>query len=76
MTRANDYFVAKWPDTGQEIVTNKTRPRPKIDDWNWIDALQMAMPVFAQLGVMDHSRNDGPSAYYENMYQLYNVSYG
>ena len=22
----------------------------KIDDWNWIDALQMAMPVFARLG--------------------------
>ncbi len=22
----------------------------KIDDWTWVDALQMAMPVFAQLG--------------------------
>jgi rhamnogalacturonyl hydrolase YesR len=22
----------------------------KIDDWNWIDAMQMAMPVFARLG--------------------------
>lgn len=26
MARANDYFMAKWPDTGKEIVTNKTRP--------------------------------------------------
>ena len=24
----------------------------KIDDWNWIDAIQMAMPVFAQLGTI------------------------
>ena len=26
MTTANEYFMAKWPDTGKEIVTNKTRP--------------------------------------------------
>ncbi|MDZ7897160.1 MAG: glycoside hydrolase family 88 protein [Arcicella sp.] len=24
----------------------------KKDDWSWVDALQMAMPVFAQLGVI------------------------
>jgi len=24
----------------------------KIDDWTWIDALQMAMPVYAKLGVI------------------------
>jgi unsaturated rhamnogalacturonyl hydrolase len=38
----------------------------KKDDWTWIDALQMAMPVFAQLGVIykdDH--------YYEKMYEMY-----
>jgi hypothetical protein len=22
----------------------------KVDDWNWVDALQMAMPVFVKLG--------------------------
>ena len=38
----------------------------KIDDWNWIDALQMAMPVFARLGVM---YND--PAYFERMYEMY-----
>jgi unsaturated rhamnogalacturonyl hydrolase len=157
MTVANDYFMAKWPDTGQEIVTNKTRPShiwtravyyeglmalygidpqkryydyaldwgqkhqwgmrsgthtrnaddqccaqtyldlyrlerdagrdqptyihdirasidsmivsPKIDDWNWVDALQMAMPVFARLGVLT-----GQSAYYEKMYAIYDYT--
>ncbi|MBT1705612.1 glycoside hydrolase family 88/105 protein [Chryseosolibacter indicus] len=39
---------------------------PKIDDWNWIDAIQMAMPVFAQLGVI---YND-PS-YWERMHKMY-----
>jgi rhamnogalacturonyl hydrolase YesR len=39
---------------------------PKIDDWTWIDAFQMAMPVFAHLGVI---YND--NRYYERMYQMY-----
>ncbi len=154
MTLANDYFMAKWPDTGKEIVTNRARPSniwtravyyeglmalyetdrqkryydyavdwgmahkwgmrsgpktrnaddqccgqtyidlylidkqpqrihdikasidsmvasSKVDDWNWIDALQMAMPVFARLGVIYKNRSDGPPAYYEKMYQMY-----
>ena len=157
MTLANDYFMAKWPDTGKEIVTNRARPSniwtravyyeglmalyetdrqkryydyaadwgmkhkwgmrsgiktrnaddqccgqtyidlylidrgagrnepqrihdikasidsmvasPKVDDWNWIDALQMAMPVFAKLGVIYKN-----PAYYEKMYQIYMYS--
>lgn len=152
MTLANDYFMAKWPDTGKEIVTNKTRPShiwtravyyeglmalyetdrqkryydyavdwgmkhnwgmrsgpktrnaddqccgqtyidlylldkqpqrihdikasidsmvasPKIDDWNWVDALQMAMPVFTKLGVVYKN-----PAYFEKMYQIYMYS--
>ena len=38
----------------------------KADDWTWIDALQMAMPVFAKLSVM---KND--ARYSEKMYDLY-----
>jgi unsaturated rhamnogalacturonyl hydrolase len=38
----------------------------KVDDWNWIDAIQMAMPVFAQLGVI---YND--PAYWERMHEMY-----
>ncbi len=41
----------------------------KIDDWNWIDALQMAMPVFAKLGAI--YKDD---RYYERMYEIYNYS--
>ena len=41
----------------------------KIDDWNWVDALQMAMPVFAQLGVLENE-----PVYFEKMYQIYMYS--
>jgi unsaturated rhamnogalacturonyl hydrolase len=38
----------------------------KIDDWNWIDALQMAMPVFARLGkIYDQD------SYYDRMHEMY-----
>lgn len=39
---------------------------PQNDDWWWIDAIQMAMPIFAQLGqLFDDDR------YFEKMYQMY-----
>jgi rhamnogalacturonyl hydrolase YesR len=41
----------------------------KADDWNWIDALQMAMPVFTKLGVL---YND--TSYYRKMYDLYSFA--
>ena len=41
----------------------------KVDDWDWIDAIQMAMPVFARLGVME---ND--NAYFERMYAMYDFT--
>ncbi len=39
---------------------------PQEDDWWWIDAIQMSMPIFAQLG-----RLTGDARYYEKMYDLY-----
>lgn len=39
---------------------------PQVDDWSWIDAIQMGMPVFAKLGVLF---ND--SKYFEKMYEMY-----
>jgi unsaturated rhamnogalacturonyl hydrolase len=152
MTLANDYFMAKWADTGKPIVTNKTRPSniwtravyyeglmalhkidgqkryydyavswgnshkwgmrsgkftrnaddqccgqtyielylidkqevriqdiktsmdsllnsDKKDDWHWVDALQMAMPIMAKLGVL---YND--NRYYEKMFSMYEFS--
>ncbi|MDI9364297.1 MAG: glycoside hydrolase family 88 protein [Flavobacterium sp.] len=41
----------------------------KIDDWHWIDAMQMAMPVFTRLGVI---YND--TSYFNRMYQMYAFS--
>ena len=41
----------------------------KIDDWNWIDAIQMSMPVFARMGKIF---ND--TTYYAQMYRMYNFS--
>lgn len=38
----------------------------KIDDWTWIDALQMGMPVFARLGkVYDDDK------YFDRMHEMY-----
>jgi len=146
---ANDYFMNKWPDPGDSVTTNKTRPShlwtravyyeglmalytiypseayydyavdwaeshdwdlwggpttrnadnqccgqtyidlykknpenkrirqikasmdmmvntPQNDDWWWIDAIQMAMPVFAKLGALYHD-----DRYYEKMYDIF-----
>jgi rhamnogalacturonyl hydrolase YesR len=42
---------------------------PQIDDWSWIDAIQMAMPVLAKLGKLT-----GDKRYYEKMYQMYSFT--
>ncbi|MCL6217532.1 glycoside hydrolase family 88 protein [Zunongwangia pacifica] len=39
---------------------------PQTGDWDWIDAIQMGMPVFAKMGVLEDD-----SRYYEKMYQMY-----
>ena len=38
----------------------------KIDDWWWIDALHMGMPLFAKLGAVYHD-----SSYYNRLYEMY-----
>jgi rhamnogalacturonyl hydrolase YesR len=149
MRVTNAYFMAKWPDTGKPIVTNRERPSniwtrgvyyeglmaltvidhdprlldyalswsafhqwglrngtrtrnaddqccgqtylelyqldpkperlrdikasidatiatPKRDDWSWVDAIQMGMPVFAKLGVITKDPK-----YFTAMHELY-----
>jgi rhamnogalacturonyl hydrolase YesR len=39
---------------------------PQVDDWSWIDAIQMGMPVFAKLGVLYNDHR-----YFEKMYEMY-----
>ena len=38
----------------------------KLDDWDWIDAVQMAMPAFAMMGNIT-----GDSKYYDRAYDMY-----
>ena len=38
----------------------------QVDDWDWIDAIQMAMPVFAQLGTIYEDET-----YFERMHEMY-----
>ncbi|MDD4968465.1 MAG: glycoside hydrolase family 88 protein [Paludibacter sp.] len=51
--------------TSIDAMVNST----KVNDWWWVDALQMAMPVFAKFGVI---KND--AKYFEKMYDLYNYT--
>jgi len=39
---------------------------PQNEDWSWIDAIQMAMPILAQLGDLYRDNR-----YFEKMYQIY-----
>ena len=38
----------------------------KKDDWSWVDALQMSMPVFTKLGVVYKD-----TSYFRKMYEMY-----
>lgn len=39
---------------------------PQLDDWWWIDAIQMSMPVFAKLGKLTNDKK-----YYNKMWEMY-----
>ncbi|HEX7846764.1 MAG TPA: glycoside hydrolase family 88 protein [Chitinophagaceae bacterium] len=62
------YLIDKKPERIDSIKASidKMMQSDKIDDWHWIDAIQMAMPVFTQLGVI---YND--TSYFNRMYQMY-----
>ncbi|HVZ87621.1 MAG TPA: glycoside hydrolase family 88 protein [Polyangia bacterium] len=42
---------------------------PMVNAWTWVDAIQMAMPVFAKLGVLE-----GSTAYFDKMYAMYSYT--
>ena len=65
------YLIDKQPERIRDIkssIDNMVQSE-KSDDWNWIDALQMAMPVFVRLGVL---YND--TSYFRKMYDLYSFT--
>ncbi|MFT4093848.1 MAG: glycoside hydrolase family 88 protein [Niabella sp.] len=41
----------------------------KDDDWSWIDAIQMGMPVFTKLGVLYNDKK-----YFDKMYAIYSYT--
>jgi rhamnogalacturonyl hydrolase YesR len=62
------YLLDKQPeriDSIKESIDKMIRSS-KIDDWNWIDAIQMAMPVFTKLGVLYKD-----TTYFHRMYEMY-----
>ena len=65
------YLIDKKPERIKDIKASIDGmvASEKRDDWNWIDALQMAMPVFAKLGNL---YND--TSYFRKMYDLYSFS--
>lgn len=42
---------------------------PQNDDWTWIDAIQMGMPVLAKLG-----RDTGDPRYFDKMWRMYSCT--
>ena len=62
------YLMDRQPQRIKDIKTaiDNMVQTDKADDWWWIDALQMAMPVFTRLGIL---YND--TSYFRKMYDLY-----
>lgn len=62
------YLIEPKPERIEKIKASidSIMKTSKIDDWWWIDAIQMAMPVFAKLGVLFQD-----NAYFERMYDLF-----
>ena len=65
------YLVDKQPERIRDIKASIDLmvKSEKADDWWWIDALQMAMPVFTRLGIL---YND--TSYFRKMYELYHYT--
>ncbi|HZE85911.1 MAG TPA: glycoside hydrolase family 88 protein, partial [Puia sp.] len=52
-----------------KIWIDKMVAGDKSDDWSWVDAIQMAMPVFTRLGVLYKD-----TSYFRKMYELYHYT--
>ncbi|MDR0575136.1 MAG: glycoside hydrolase family 88 protein [Tannerella sp.] len=48
------------------INTNMFLNTPQNDDWTWIDAIQMSMPVFSKMGKLT-----GDQRYFDKMWAMY-----
>jgi rhamnogalacturonyl hydrolase YesR len=57
--------IAAINDSIRRMVHGTTSPT-KVDDWWWVDALHMAMPVFVRV-----ARNQNDDAYLQKMWAMY-----
>jgi rhamnogalacturonyl hydrolase YesR len=62
------YNLSPAPEKIRNIKTCMDRllHTPQNDDWSWIDAIQMGMPILAKLGTLT-----GNVRYFEKMHQMY-----
>jgi rhamnogalacturonyl hydrolase YesR len=65
------WLIDKKPERIKDIKTaiDAMVQSEKADDWNWIDAIQMSMPVFARLGVVDKD-----TGCFRKLYDLYSFT--
>ena len=65
------YKIAPAPEKIRNIKTcmDMLVNTPQTNDWTWIDAIQMAMPVLAKLGALT-----GDRSYFDKMYQMYSFT--
>lgn len=62
------YEICPCPEKIKDIKStmNMLVNTPQVDDWWWIDAIQMGMPVFSKLG-----RITGDTKYFDKMWSMY-----
>ena len=62
------YNLCPNPDMIKNVKSNLDMlvDTPYVDDWWWIDAIQMGMPVFSKLGKMT-----GEQKYFDKMWDMY-----
>lgn len=62
------YNICKEPQILKNVKANidMVINTPQVNDWTWIDAIQMAMPIYAKLGKMT-----GDQRYFDKMWDMY-----
>lgn len=65
------YRISPAPEKLRNIKSNIDMivNTPQVNDWWWIDAIQMAMPIYAKLG-----KTTGEQKYFNKMWEMYDYT--
>lgn len=65
------YRISPSPEKLRNIKSNIDMivNTPQVNDWWWIDAIQMAMPIYAKLG-----KTTGEQKYFNKMWEMYDYT--